>query len=118
LAINAKKIQSFFHNNLWRIKFGRGDDIEKLKISCFKDVSVTEDNSILFNAEEYFVNFECANKTQTGSRAVKWGEISLTMTIVSAKLNSEGGIHLGPEILTSAEVTQGVGAYASYSFQR
>ena len=109
LAINAKKYNPF-SQQFMADKFGREDDIE-IKNLVFKDVSITKDNSILFNAEEYFVT-SSVQQDPTGSR-VKIERFHYN-DIVSAKLNAEGDI-IWARNINKSEVTQGDGAYASYS---
>jgi len=62
-----KKNTIRFHNNLWRIKFGREDDIE-IKNLVFKELSGNaRSNHFVQMARGILCNFECANKTQSGS---------------------------------------------------
>jgi hypothetical protein len=109
LGIKAKKYNAF-SQQFMADKFGREEDTE-IKNLIFKDVSVTKDNSILFNAEEYFVT-SSVQQDPTGSR-VKIERFHYN-DIVSAKLNSEGDI-IWARNINKSEVTQGDGAYASYS---
>lgn len=109
LAINAKKYNPF-SQEFMADKFGREENIE-IKNLVFKGISVTEDNSILFNAEEYFVT-SSVQQDPTGSR-IKIERFHYN-DIVSAKLNVEGDIMWARNI-NKSEVTQGDGAYASYS---
>lgn len=109
LGIKAKKYNAFSEQFMGD-KFGREADAE-IKNLVFKNVSVTKDNSILFNAEEYFVT-SSVQQDPTGSR-VKIERFHYN-DIVSAKLNSEGDM-LWARNINKSEVTQGDGAYASYS---
>jgi len=91
-------------------KFGRGDD-KVIKNLVFKNAQVSDDGSILFNAEEYFVT----NSVQANSSG---GRLKVTRyhynDIVSAKLSADGNM-LWARNINKSEVTQGDGAYASYS---
>ncbi|MEQ8219445.1 MAG: hypothetical protein RH981_14505 [Arenibacter sp.] len=109
LGIKTKKYNAF-SQQFMEDKFGREDDTE-IKNLVFKNVSVTKDNSILFNAEEYFVT-SSVQQDPTGSR-VKIERFHYN-DIVSAKLNAEGDI-IWARNINKSEVTQGDGAYASYS---
>jgi hypothetical protein len=109
LGVKAKKYNPF-SQQFMEDKFGREEDTE-IKNLVFKNVSVTKDNSILFNAEEYFVT-SSVQQDPTGSR-VKIERFHYN-DIVSAKLSSEGDI-IWARNINKSEVTQGDGAYASYS---
>ena len=109
LDIKVKKYNPFtqeFMND----KFGR-DDTDPIKNLIFKNVSFTDDNSVLFNAEEYFVTSSVqANSSGTRLRVERYHHND----IVSAKLDSDGQMVWARNI-NKSEVTQGDGAYASYS---
>ncbi len=91
-------------------KFGRGEN-EFVNNLVFKGVTVTDENDILFNAEEYFVTHSMHN-TGAGQR-IKVDRFHHN-DIVSVKLNTNGDM-LWARNINKAEVTQGDGAYASYS---
>ena len=109
LAINSRKY-SPFSEQFMLDKFGREED-KVIKDLVFKNVSVANDGSIHFNAEEYFVT----SSVQANSSG---GRLKVTRyhhnDIVSAKLSSEGDM-LWARNINKAEVTQGDGAYTSYS---
>ena len=109
LGIQHKKYHPFtaeFMND----KFGR-DDNKVVKNLVFKGVDVTTDNAIVFNAEEYFVT-ESIQSTGAGQRMRV--ERFHHNDIVSAKLQANGDLAWVRNI-NKLEVTQGDGAYASYS---
>lgn len=91
-------------------KFGREDD-KAIKDLVFKGMDVTREGTILFNAEEYFTS----SSTQTNSSG---GRLMITRyhhnDIISAKLSPTGDLVWARNI-NKTEVTQGDGAYASYS---
>ncbi len=91
-------------------KFGREDDKE-IKNLVFKSVALTPENHILFNAEEYFVT-KSLQRTGAGQRVMV--ERYHHNDIVSARLDAEGTM-LWARNINKTEVTQGDGAYASYS---
>ncbi|NKI31041.1 hypothetical protein [Croceivirga thetidis] len=91
-------------------KFGREDDKE-IKNLVFKGVELTSNGEIIFNAEEYFVT-ESMQRTGAGQR-IKVERFHHN-DIVSAKLNAAGDMEWVRNI-NKLEVTQGDGAYASYS---
>lgn len=109
LAIHTKKYNPF-SKQFMDDKFGRGED-NVIKNLVFKDLSITPDNAILFNAEEYFVT-SSVQADPTGSR-VKINRYHYN-DIVSAKLSVTGDMVWARNI-NKTEVTQGDGAYASYS---
>ncbi len=109
LAINAKKY-SPFTQQFMDDKFGRDED-KVIKNLIFKSVDVTEDNELFFNAEEYFVTHSM-HRTGAGQR-IKIDRFHHN-DIVSVKLNQDGSMAWARNI-NKAEVTQGDGAYASYS---
>jgi hypothetical protein len=91
-------------------KFGKSDD-KIIKNLVFKDVRFTDTGDLLFNAEEYFVT-ESMQTNASGGR-VKIERFHHN-DIVSVKLNSQGRLEWARNI-NKTEVTQGDGAYASYS---
>ncbi len=109
LDIKIKKYNPFtaqFMND----KFGR-DDTDPIKNLVFKNVSFTDDNAVLFNAEEYFMTSSIqANSSGTRLRVERFHHND----IVSAKIDAEGNMEWARNI-NKSEVTQGDGAYASYS---
>ncbi len=109
LAIKEKKYNPF-SRQFMDDKFGRGEGTE-IKNLVFKNVSLTDDKDILFNAEEYFVT-SSVQQDPTGSR-VKIERFHYN-DIVSAKLSKTGDI-IWARNINKSEVTQGDAAYASYS---
>ena len=109
LDIQSKKYNPF-SQQFMEDKFGREDE-QEIKNLVFKNVSVTQDNAILFNAEEYFVT-SSVQQEASGSR-VKIDRYHHN-DIVSAKLDATGDMVWARNI-NKSEVTQGDGAYASYS---
>lgn len=91
-------------------KFGKEDEREITNL-VFKGMDVTQDGHILFNAEEYFTT----NSMQANSSG---GRLMVTRyhynDIISAKINLEGDVVWARNI-NKTEVTQGDGAYTSYS---
>ncbi|WP_350289356.1 hypothetical protein [uncultured Croceitalea sp.] len=109
LEIQSKKYHPF-SQQFMEDKFGRDED-KVVKNLIFKSVNVTKENDILFNAEEYFVT----NSLQvTGAGQRMKVERFHHNDIVSAKLDVNGEL-LWTRNINKAEVTQGDGAYASYS---
>ena len=109
LNIKSKKYNSFsvqFMND----KFGREGD-KVVKNLVFKNVSITKDGSVLFNAEEYFVTKSIQSNASGGRLKIDRFHYN---DIVSAKLSPSGEMVWARNI-NKAEVTQGDGAYASYS---
>ncbi len=91
-------------------KFGR-DENQVINNLVFKNVMLTDTGEILFNAEEYFVTHSM-HSTGAGQR-IKVDRFHHN-DIVSVKLNTKGDM-LWARNINKAEVTQGDGAYASYS---
>ena len=91
-------------------KFGREED-KDIKNLVFKGVEVTPNEEIFFNAEEYFVSTGL-EVTGAGQR-VKIERYHYN-DIVSVKLSPDGNMEWARNI-NKTEVTQGDGAYASYS---
>ena len=91
-------------------KFGRLDT-DPIKNLVFKNVSFTDKGDILFNAEEYFVTSSIqANSSGTRLRVERFHHND----IVSAKMDAQGNM-IWARNINKSEVTQGDGAYASYS---
>ena len=109
LDIKSKKYNPF-SQQFMEDKFGREDD-KVIKNLVFKSVEVSPSNEIFFNAEEYFVT-NSLQSTGAGQR-VKIERFHHN-DIVSAKLDANGN-SIWIRNINKAEVTQGDGAYASYS---
>lgn len=109
LELQSKKY-SPFTDQFMLDKFGREDD-KVIKNLVFKSVDVTDSGAILFNAEEYFVTHSM-HSTGAGQR-MKVDRYHHN-DIVSAKLDANGDMVWARNI-NKTEVTQGDGAYASYS---
>lgn len=109
LEVFSKKY-SPFSQQFMDDKFGRdgGTDIKNL---VFKNVHITQDNSIMFNAEEYFVT-NSVQQDPSGTR-IKIERFHYN-DMVGAKLDEEGNV-LWARNINKSEVTQGDGAYASYT---
>lgn len=90
-------------------KFGK-EEVEQVKNLVFKNVSFTENDEILFNAEEYFVTSSVQANSSGGRLRVERFHHN---DIVSAKLNLKGEM-LWARNINKSEVTQGDGAYVSY----
>ncbi len=109
LEIKSKKYNPF-SEQFMEDKFGREED-KVIKNLVFKSVEVTPNDEVFFNAEEYFVT----NSIQvTGAGQRVRIERFHHNDIVSAKLESDGRLAWARNI-NKSEVTQGDGAYASYS---
>jgi len=109
LTITKEKYNAFSQEFMYD-KFGREEDRE-IKNLIFKSVDVTENNEILFNAEEYFVTHSM-HRSGAGQR-VKVDRFHYN-DIVSAKLDANGEM-LWARNINKSEVTQGDAAFASYS---
>ncbi|MEM1340388.1 MAG: hypothetical protein AAF717_20005 [Bacteroidota bacterium] len=109
LAIVKERYNAFSEEFMYD-KFGREED-KVIKNLVFKSVDVTPDNEIFFNAEEYFVTHSM-HRTGAGQR-MKVDRFHHN-DIVSTKLDAEGNMVWARNI-NKAEVTQGDGAYTSYS---
>ena len=109
LAVKRRKYNPF-SQQFMQDKFGR-DEEQEIKNLVFKNVAVTEDNEILFNAEEYFVT-SSMQRTGAGQR-IKVERYHYN-DIVSAKMAIDGTMVWARNI-NKAEVTQGDEAYVSYS---
>lgn len=89
-----------------------GQETEKVvKNLVFKGAHFTADGSLLFNAEEFFM-------TESMQANASGGRVRIQRfhhnDIVSAKLDSEGNL-IWARNINKTEVTQGDGAYTSYS---
>lgn len=109
LVVKNKKYNPFSQQFMLD-KFGREDDKE-IKNLVFKNVSVNKDGSILYNAEEYFVTRSVQANSSGGRLKIERFHYN---DIVSAKLSASGNM-VWTRNINKAEVTQGDGAYASYS---
>ncbi len=109
LKVLRRKYNAFTEQFMFD-KFGTEDE-KVVKNLVFKDARFTEDGSLSFNAEEYFV-------TKTIEVNPSGGRVSVERyhhnDIVSVKLNNQGDLVWARNI-NKTEVTQGDGAYASYS---
>ncbi|WP_281541955.1 hypothetical protein [Maribacter aestuarii] len=109
LNIESQKFNPF-SSQFMMDKFGREDD-KTIKDLVFKSMDITNDGYILFNAEEYFTS----TSTQANSSG---GRLLVTRyhynDIVSVKLSPEGDM-IWARNINKTEVTQGDGAYTSYS---
>lgn len=109
LAIKTRKYNPF-SQQFMADKFGKEDNREIVNL-VFKNVSFSEDKSVLFNAEEYFVT-SSIQQDASGSR-LKIERYHYN-DMISAKLDATGDMVWARNI-NKSEVTQGDGAYASYS---
>ncbi|MRI00955.1 hypothetical protein GH721_10490 [Kriegella sp. EG-1] len=109
LELTGKKYNPF-SDQFMIDKFGRDVDAE-IKNLVFKSLHIEPDGAILFNAEEYFVTNSVQSNTSGGRVKVERYHYN---DIVSAKLNRAGEM-VWVRNINKAEVTQGDGAYASYS---
>ncbi|NAY91504.1 hypothetical protein GTQ34_06210 [Muricauda sp. JGD-17] len=109
LEIN-KRMYNPFSEQFMEDKFGREED-KVIKNLVFKGVEVTANNEIFFNAEEYFVT---SGLEVTGAGQRVRIERYHHNDIVSVKLSPSGEMKWARNI-NKTEVTQGDGAYASYS---
>ncbi|MEM9866931.1 MAG: hypothetical protein AAF765_04515 [Bacteroidota bacterium] len=109
LNIVSKKYNPF-SQQFMEDKFGREED-KVIKNLIFKSVEVSPADEIFFNAEEYFVT-NSLQTTGAGQR-IKIERFHHN-DIVSAKLDKTGDA-VWIRNINKAEVTQGDGAYASYS---
>jgi len=110
LEINTKKYHPF-SLQFMQDKFGK-DDEKEIKNLVFKNLSITPENNIIFNAEEYFVTSNYHIDAGTGARRkVKRYHYN---DMVSAKLNASGDL-IWTRNINKSEVTQHDEAYVSYS---
>ncbi|WP_108423868.1 hypothetical protein [Flagellimonas amoyensis] len=109
LAIRTNRYNAF-SEQFMDDKFGREGD-KVIKNLVFKGVEVTQNNEIFFNAEEYFVT---SGMEVTGAGQRVKIERYHHNDIVSVKLGADGNMEWARNI-NKTEVTQGDGAYASYS---
>ncbi|NER09789.1 hypothetical protein SAMN06265375_101692 [Muriicola jejuensis] len=109
MEIKVKKYNPFTEQFMFD-KFGQEYDKEVQNL-VFKNATVTPDNHILFNAEEYFVTQSIQANSSGGRIRVERFHHN---DIVSAKLDPNGNTVWARNI-NKSEVTQGDGDYASYS---
>ncbi len=109
MEIEVKKYNPFTEQFMYD-KFGQEYDKE-IQNLVFKSAVVTPDNHILFNAEEYFVTQSVQANSSGGRIRVERYHHN---DIVSAKLDPDGNTVWARNI-NKSEVTQGDGAYTSYS---
>lgn len=91
-------------------KFGK-EGASFVKNLVFKGIEEAQDGSLHFNAEEYFVTTSVQANSSGGRLRVERYHHN---DIVSAKLDPSGEL-LWARNINKSEVTQGDGAYASYS---
>ncbi|WP_425235307.1 hypothetical protein [Ulvibacterium sp.] len=109
LQLVSKKYNPFSEQFMMD-KFGRDDDKE-IKNLVFKNATINPDGSILFNAEEYFMTSSIQANSSGGRVKIERYHHN---DIVSAKLDANGDV-VWTRNINKSEVTQGDGAYASYS---
>lgn len=109
ISIKTKKYNPF-SSQFMADKFGKEDDKE-IKNLVFKSVNFTEQGELLFNAEEYFVTTSTQSNSAGGRLLIERFHHN---DIVSAKLDTNGNMVWARNI-NKSEVTQGDGAYASYT---
>lgn len=109
LEMEVSKFNSF-SEQFMQDKFGREED-KAIKDLVFKGMDVTSAGNILFNAEEYFTSSSVQSNTSGGRVMVTRYHHN---DIISAKLSPTGDLVWARNI-NKTEVTQGDGAYASYS---
>lgn len=105
-----KRQHNPFSEQFMKDKFGTENE-KVVKNLVFKDAQFTADGSLLFNAEEYFVT-RSLESNASGGRVQK--ERFHYNDIVSIKLDANGKM-LWARNINKTEVTQGDGAYASYT---
>lgn len=109
LSVKIKKYNEFSDQFMFD-KFGK-ENADNVKNLVFKDVHFTRDGDLLFNAEEYFVTTSVQANNSGGRVRVERFHHN---DIVSVKLDGSGNMVWSRNI-NKSEVTQGDGAYASYS---
>ncbi len=109
LLVNSKKYNAF-SQSFMQDKFGRKVDKE-IKNLVFKNAGLDDEGNLLFNAEEYFIT-KSTQENQSGSRVNV--ERFHHNDIVCAKLSPQGDM-IWARNINKTEVTQGDGAYVSYS---
>ncbi len=109
LVIRTEKFNPFSEQFMMD-KFGREDE-RAITDLIFKGMDITKDGNILFNAEEYFTSSSVQSNSSGGRLMVTRYHYN---DIVSVKLNPDGDMVWARNI-NKTEVTQGDGAYTSYS---
>lgn len=109
LALRSRKYHPFPAGFMFD-KFGK-EGASFVKNLVFKGMQQASDGSLHFNAEEYFVTSSVQANSSGGRLRVERYHHN---DIVSAKLDPSGELAWARNI-NKAEVTQGDGAYASYS---
>ncbi len=109
LEATARQYNSFSEQFMFD-KFGKEDE-QVIKNLVFKDMHFAADGSLLFNAEEYFVTKSIEANASGGRLTIERFHHN---DIVSVKLDRQGKLVWARNI-NKTEVTQGDGAYASYS---
>jgi hypothetical protein len=105
-----KKKYHPFSQQFMTDKFGKEDDKE-IKNLVFKNVGITGNGEILYNAEEYFVTSSVQNDVSGARLRINRYHYN---DIVSAKLDASGEM-IWARNINKSEVTQNDAAYASYS---
>lgn len=108
LTIKKSKYNSFTEQFIID-KYGKEKDKE-LKNLDFRKILITENNDIVFNAEEFYETTHFYN-TPNGSRTTTYYNYD---DIVSAKINSQGEIVWARNI-NKRQVTSGDDSYISYT---
>lgn len=109
LTVNSKKFNPF-SKQFMTDKFGRNNE-RIIRNLVFKGVTIGANHEVLFNAEEYFVT-EGLEQSGSGQRVL--AKRFHYNDIISVKLDATGAMDWARNI-NKSEVTQGDGAYASYS---
>jgi len=109
LAVEVEKF-SPFSQQFMMDKFGK-DKQQPVKDLVFKGMKITEDGSLLFNAEEQFSNKSIQSNSSGGRLMVTRYHYN---DIVSIKLRADGTMAWARNI-NKTEVTQGDDAYTSYA---
>ena len=105
-----KRTYNPFSEQFMMDKFGKETE-KAIKNLVFKGAHFTEDGSLLFNAEEFFMTESMQPNASGGRVRVQRFHHN---DIVSVKLDTEGQL-LWARNINKTEVTQGDGAYTSYS---
>lgn len=106
----GKSLYNPFSEQFMRDKFGQETDKDVTNL-VFKGMHAAEDGSLLFNAEEYFMTEGMQASPSGGRMRVERFHHN---DIVSVKLDASGKLQWARNI-NKTEVTQGDGAYVSYS---
>ncbi|MCO5724334.1 hypothetical protein [Robiginitalea marina] len=106
----TKSVYNPFSEQFMRDKFGQETD-KDVRNLVFKGMHAAEDGSLLFNAEEYFMTEGMQASPSGGRMRVERFHHN---DIVSVRLDASGRLEWARNI-NKTEVTQGDGAYVSYS---